>query len=701
MTEQPSPTLIPEPDYVGIVSQTLGLGAPQVRTVFELTAEGATVPFIARYRKERTGGLDESQIRDVLELRTKEESLHAAKRTAVAGIEEQGKFTPELLRSIVGAKTLKEVEEIYKPYRLKRKTKAMIAIEKGFQPVADSLKRNALSIPPELLAAYPREEIVEGAVEIVAAEISADARVRRELIGLVERSGTVASKVRSEKMLEKLGPKELEQVPKFEIYSAFSVRVAKIKPYQILALGRGENLGILSVKIEKDEEHLDAVRERYRALLGVRAPFVPELEDAFKAGFGALFESVENEIRSTLKEIGEDDAVKTFQSNLRALLMTKPEYGKTVLAVDPGYRAGCKTAVIDALGNPLEFRKIYLHERENALRVLGELFSRYEIGAVAVGNGTACEEACALVAEKFSGDVFVVNESGASVYSASPVAAEEFPDLDPLDRGTVSIGRRYIDPLSELVKIPVGSIGVGMYQHDVSEKKLGEKLGYVVEDVVNEVGINVNNASVHVLSHISGIDKREAKKIYHHRPYRSRQDLRKVLSEKAYQLAAGFLRVPESAEILDRTDVHPDQYPLAKFVVEKGVRPEDFGKYEGELRALYPDATRGTVEFVLGALREAGREKRTSSAHSKARTKAAGEPKEGDVLEGVVRNVVAFGAFVDVGLKNDGLVHISQLADRYVAHPMEVVSVGDRVRVKILSLDKATGKIQLSMKEAG
>lgn len=326
MTEQASPTLLPALNLVALLSSALGLKAFQVETVLELTAEGATVPFIARYRKERTGELDETQIRDVLELKTKEENLQSAKQTAITGIEEQGKLTAELLKSITGAKTLKEVEEIYKPYKLKKKTKAMLAIEKGFQPVADSIKTNALSIPAELLAEYPKEEIVEGAIEIIGAEISANAELRRELIGLQDYSGTVASKTKSEKMLEKLNAKDREQVPKFDIYSAFSVRVSKIKPYQILALNRGENLGILTVKIEKDDAHLDAVRERYKALLKLRGTFIDELEEGFKTGFSALFESVENEIRATLKEIGEDDSIRTFQSNLKALLLTKPEY---------------------------------------------------------------------------------------------------------------------------------------------------------------------------------------------------------------------------------------------------------------------------------------------------------------------------------------------------------------------------------------
>ena len=293
-----------------------------------------------------------------------------------------------------------------------------------------------------------------------------------------------------------------------------------------------------------------------------------------------------------------------------------------------------------------------------------------------------------------------MNESGASVYSASPIAQEEFPDLDSLDRGTVSIGRRYIDPLSELVKVPVGSIGVGMYQHDIAEKKLTEKLGYVVEDVVNEVGINVNNASIYVLGHISGIDKREAKKIYNHRPYKSRSALQKVLSEKAYALAIGFLRVPESAEPLDNTDIHPDQYPLAKYIIENGVNEGNFSDHARAMIALYPDTNRDTLKFILSAYAQIGIEKRVSSTHTKAKKKVTMEEvKEGDIFDGVVRNVVAFGAFVDIGLKNDGLVHVSQMANRFVSNPSDIVSVGDHVKVRVTGIDTKTGKIQLSMKD--
>ena len=694
-----TPTILPTPNYTEIISKALDYRENQISVILELTAEGATVPFIARYRKERTGNLDESDIRAIIELQTKEENLHKAKQTAVNGIEELGKMTQELMANIIAAKTLKEVEELYKPYKSKKKTKAMIAIEKGFQIVADAIKKNSLFIPENLLAEFSQEEIIEGAEEIIGAEVSANASLRHSLIAELKKSGDISASKKSDKMLEKLNQKDTEQIPKFALYFEFICRINRIKPYQILALNRGENLGILNVKLEKDEMIFASIRAVYRNYLELSSAFIEELEAGFKLGYEALWSSVENEIRGELSELGEDDSIKTFQTNLQALLMTRPEYGKTILAIDPGYRAGCKMCIIDPLGNPVAFDKIFLHEMENARAKLALVFKKQTIDTVVIGNGTGCDETCTLVAELFSWDVFVVNESWASVYSASPVAQEEFPDLDSLDRGTVSIGRRYIDPLSELVKVPVGSIGVGMYQHDIAEKKLDEKLGYVVEDVVNEVGISVNNASMYVLNHISWIDKREAKKIYNHRPYKSREALKKVLSEKAYALAIGFLRVPESKESLDNTDIHPDQYPLAKYILENWVTENNFSEYETELKKLYSDANSDTVAFILRANAELGVEKRTSSTHTKAKKKVAMEDvKEGDNFDGVVRNVVAFGAFVDVGLKNDGLVHVSQMADRFVSNPNDIVSVWDRVKVKVTGIDLKTGKIQLSMK---
>ena len=695
-----TPTILPTPNYIDIISTALEYKKFQVEIVLELTAEWATVPFIARYRKERTGNLDENNIRDIIELNTKEENLHKAKQTAINGIEELGKMTPELMANIIAAKTLKEVEEIYKPYKSKKKTKAMIAIEKGFQVVADAIKKNKVEIPENLLVEYPREEIIEGAMEIIGAEVSANAILRHTLIAELHKIGDISSNKKSDKMLEKLNTKDTDQIPKFALYFEFSSRINRIKPYQILALNRGENLGILNIKIEKDDDIFEMIKDTYRSILWIHISFIIELESGFKIGYDALFSSVENELRGELSELGEDDSIKTFQVNLQALLMTKPEYGKTILAIDPGYRAGCKMCIIDTLGNPILFDKMFLHEEEKSRSQLTNIFKKYAIDSVVIGNGTGCDETSLIVSELFTGDIFIVNESWASVYSASPIAQEEFPDLDSLDRGTVSIGRRYIDPLSELVKIPVGSIGVGMYQHDIAEKKLSEKLGYVVEDVVNEVGINVNNTSIYVLQHISGIDKREAKKIYNHRPYKSRLALQKVLSEKAYELAIGFLRVPESSEPLDNTDIHPDQYPLARYILENQVTQDNFVDHARNMIQIYPDTNRDTLSFILNSYTHISIEKRINSTHTKAKKQIAMENiKEWDIFDGMVRNVVAFGAFVDIGLKNDGLVHVSQMANRFVSNPSEIVSVGDKIKVKITAIDLKTGKIQLSMKD--
>ena len=700
--------MLQEPIYNETVASELNFGVEQVSVVLELIAEWATVPFIARYRKEKTGNLDEDQIRSIVDTQKKQENLFSAKQTAINGITELGKMTDELMQNILNAKTLKEVEEIYKPYKSKKKTKAMIAIEKGFQVIADLIKKN-ISIEEvknhddfqKLLNEYPQEEILEGSHFIIAAEVTANADLRDDLRETLQKYCSIISKTKTEKSLEKLNDKDKAQIPKFDIYSDFSCPIFRLKPYQVLALNRWESLGILNIKIDKTDKTFEGLRIHYARLLKVRLPFSEELESAFAEGYTALFKSVETEVRWLLNELWEDDAITSFQSNLEKLLMTKPEYGKSILAIDPGFASGCKIAVLDNLGSPLEFDKIYLHKKQSAKALLQLWIKKYSIEVVIIGNGTGCNESVDIVQEIFDGEIFIVNESGASVYSASKVAQEEFPDLDSLDRGTVSIGRRFIDPLSELVKVPVGSIGVGMYQHDMPVKKLEEKLGYVVEDVVNQIGINVNTASIHVLNHVSGIDKRAAKKIYNHRPYASRAELKKQLSDKVYEQAIGFLRVPESTEVLDNTDIHPEQYELARFVIENNISVSDFSQNKEKLQELYADVTEWTIEFILESHANIGHDPRVNSTHQKAGQKIDIKTiKEWDIFDGVVRNVVAFGAFVDIGLKNDGLVHISQLVDRYISDPKEVVEVGQKVRVKLLSVDEKSGKIQLSMKDA-
>jgi len=706
--------MLREPNYVGEISQNLDLKQESVEVVLELIFEGATVPFIARYRKEKTGWLDENQIRDIIDTQKKIENLFKAKQTAINGIEELGAMTPELMDNILKAKTLKEVEDIYKPYKSKKKTKAMLAIEKWFQVVADEIKKNVGNEDlrswweqneniRSLLDEYSQEEILEWSVHIISAEISANADLRADLIDTLEQHGTISSKHKSEKMLEKLNDKDKGQIQKFEIYKEFSGRLQYLKPYQVLALNRGEKFWILSVKIDKTERTFEGIMMHYARLLWIRTPFIEILLEAFTDGYNTLFKSVENEVRGMLSELWEDDAIDTFKTNLGQLLMTKPEYGKTILAIDPWFHAGCKMTVLDTGWNPVLFDKIFLRSPDQALLKLKNILSSHPIDTIVVGNGTGVNETVELLQEITKLEIFIVNESWASVYSASKVAQEEFPDLDSLDRGTVSIWRRYIDPLSELVKIPVGSIGVGMYQHDIPEKKLEEKLGFVVEDTVNEVGINVNTASSYVLNHISGINKTAAKKIYNHRPYSSRAQLKKQLSDKVYEQAAWFLRVPESSEELDNTDIHPEQYGLAKYIASAGISSSDISNFfrnnESKLIGLYSDVTEDTVSFILESLESAGAEKRVNSTHKLATVRGAVAHKEGDIVEWVVRNVVAFGAFVDIGMKNDGLVHVSQIADRFISDPKEEVEVGQTVRVKITGIDEGSGKVQLSMKE--
>ncbi len=704
-----SSSLIAEPNFIGAVSSELNLKDFQTKTVLDLVAEGATTPFIARYRKEATGDLDENVIRDIVSLREKQEKIWKLKNTAINTIDEMGKLTPELLENIIKAVTLKEVEEIYKPYKSKKKTKAMIAIEKGFQVIADYIKGNNIvgnadlhSLPEfqELLKNNSETEIIDGSKEIIAAEIVADADIREYLREYLQKKALVVSKIKWEKVIAKLPENIRKDVHKFDIYSDFSITISRIKPYQTLALNRWKNLKILSVKLTAEKLEEDFVGNFDNDM---KTEIGKIYLSAITMWYKTLYKSVENEVMWELSELGEDDAILTFQTNLSSLLMTKPEYGKKVLVFDPAYRTGCKIVILDEGANPIEFSKIFLHQEKDAIMKIVTLIKKHKVEAVVIWNGTGSNETVELV-QKIVGimwlssllnSIYIVNESGASVYSASKIAQEEFKELDLTDRGTISIGRRFIDPLSELVKVPVGSIWVGMYQHDMPEKKLEEKLWYVVEDTVNEVGINVNTSSIYVLQHVSWINKTAAKKIYKNRPYKNRTELKKVLSAKIYEQAVGFLRIPESSEELDNTDIHPDQYTFAKSIIENNI------SFIGEVSSdIKWDFTQTTLDFIIEAYSNIWKDPRVNSAHKKATKKVEmDDVSEGSILEGTVRNVVAFWAFVDIGLKNDGLVHISQLADQFVSDPNEIVAVWDKVKVKITGIDKEKWKIQLSMKE--
>ncbi len=721
--ETPERILLDVPNYIEIISKELWHNGSGIKIVLNLIKEWATVPFIARYKKELTWGLWEDEIRDILDMEKKQINLFKAKNTALNWIDDLGKLTPELKENIIKAKTLKEVEEIYKPYKSKKKTKAMLALENGFWVIAEMIKKNQKKEEIEKSAEFIElltkkvvdlkgketdsnsETISEWAKEIIASEVNQNAELRESMRKYLLINWTLISKVKTEKALEKLNEKTKWEMYKFDLYKEFAWIISKIKSYQILALNRWENLGILSVKIEKSEELLEKAERKYFKMLDENKNFTENelLKEAFKSGFDTLFKSVENEVRGILADNSEDEAIEVFRKNLKALLLTKPEYNKNILAIDPGYKAGCKMAVLNKLGNPVFFDKYFLFNLEASKQKLKAILTKLPIDTIVIWNWTWSNESVELIQSLTEKEIYIVNESGASVYSASKIAKEEFPDLDPLDRGTVSIARRYIDPLSELVKVPVESIWVGMYQHDMPVKKLEEKLGFVVEDSVNEVGINVNTTSVYVLAHISWIDKRLAKKIYKNRPYTSREELKKDLNDKAFEQAIGFLRIPESENELDNTDIHPLQYPLANYILENfkwGLVSEFFAENKEKITELYPEATTDTINFILDSYDDLWKEKRVNSTHQKAKTPITIDSLQiWDILQWVIRNVLAFWAFVDIWLKNDWLVHISHIADQYVKDPNDVVEVGQKVKVKILSIDEEKGKVQLSMKE--
>jgi uncharacterized protein len=688
--------LIEEPNYLVEISKSLGLGLSALSAVLDLTLDGATVPFIARYRKEMTGNLDEDVIRLVLDLRSSLEKLFSAKRSALNSILEQGKLCDDLALAIISCKVLKEVEDIYEPYKRKKKTKADVAIEKGFGPIADLIiVQSDIVIPAGLLVSYTRDEIIRGACDIASQVIVDDVSYKKYVRHYFSSYGVVESDFVKKDKIDALAEKSRVQVHKFEIYDGFVGDVHKLKEYQVLALNRGEDLGLTKVKLAGDDGCFDGLCSEI-----IEKNFnVEPLKSCVKSAYKKIFTSIEKEIRKELTEKSHVKAVEAFQLNLYKLLMTKPQYGKNVLAIDPAFRTGCKICVLDKLGNPSNFDKVYLHNDREMISKIKDIISKFSIDVVVIGNGTGSNETFDLLTGTFEGMPFViVNESGASVYSASPTAKKEFPNLDLTDRGTISIGRRFIDPLSELVKVPVESIGVGMYQHDIYEKLLKEKLEITIGDVVNEVGIQVNTASPFVLKFISGLTAKSAEKIAVNAPYKSRKGLKKVLSAKAYEQAVGFLRVQDSKEILDNTSIHPEQYDVAKYIFENNII--SFTSNENKLKDIYSGIDIHTFNFIVESKKLIGQDLRKFDAALKIKkTISMDDVKDDDILDGVVRNIMQFGAFVDVGLKNDGLVHISELANKFVSDPNEIVSVGQAVRVKVLSIHKVTSKIQLSLKQ--
>jgi uncharacterized protein len=693
MTQTVEKKLIEEPKYIEEISTILNLSLTQIKNILLLREEGATVPFIARYRKEMTQNLDEDEIRLILSTKQSLENLYKTKKTILNAIDAQDKLTAELHSLIFSTSTLKELEDIYAPFKRAKKTKADLAREKGFEVIATMIKhQEKILIPATLSSKYSQEEILEGAKNIVSQDIVDDVKYKDLLRNYFNDFGEIESKHTTAKKLEELPEPTKKQLHKFDLYKTFSSEVVRIKEYQVLALNRGEDLGILSINLSKD---LNALKRLKKKVIKLEINFTL-LEECVEIAYKKLFKSIETEIRNEITQRAHVKAIESFSDNLYKLLMTKPQYGKKVLAIDPGFRTGCKIAILDEQGKPIHFDKIFTHQENNAKQIIKNLLGKYTIDIIVIGNGTGSNETYDLLSEVTELPFVIVNESGASVYSASEVAKKEFPELDLTDRGTISIGRRFIDPLSELVKVPVESIGVGMYQHDINQKQLREELEITISKVVNKVGINVNTASVFVLKFISGLTQKSAQKLVDNVPYKSRKEIKKILTPKSYEQAIGFLRVNDSKEELDKTAIHPEQYEITKHIIENKIE-----KYSDSLKEIYGRIEIHTFEFIKQSLTLTGQDLRIYDAVLKIKkTHTLDDLQVDDVIEGVVRNIMQFGVFVDIGVKNDGLVHISELADKFVKDPNEIVSIGQEVKVKILSIHKEKGKINLSMKGA-
>ena len=692
-------------NYAAIIAKRLELNTRGVEKTIELLEQGATVPFIARYRKEATGSLTEVQIAAIRDLLLKLKELDKRREAVCASIEEQGKMTDELRRSLEAAETLTDLEDLYLPYRPKRRTRATIAIEKGFEPVADGIASGRWDEGWS-------DEALQGARDILAERISEDSRVRNRVRAEFKRRATIASQLAR-------GVKEDdERVAKFENWIDWKEPIGKAPSHRILALFRGEEAGVLSVRVrpEHGERSLEGGVPRVENRKAQQ-----QIDLAAQDSYKRLIEpSIENEFRNRLKEKADREAIRVFAENLRQLLLAAPMGQKRTLAIDPGFRTGCKVVCLDAQGQLLHNETIYpftsVREERAAVNKLEALVEAFHIEAIAIGNGTAGRETEEVVQRcRFNRKVVAVSvsEAGASVYSASDVARREFPDYDITVRGAVSIGRRLMDPLSELVKIDPKSIGVGQYQHDVDQKLLAAALGQTVESCVNSVGVELNTASRELLSYVSGIGPALADKIVQHRnrqgAFASREALREVkgLGDKAYEQCAGFLRVRESSNPLDRSAVHPERYALVeRMAASVGATVEQL-MADRELRAkIRPDdfATDDcglpTLHDIMKELEKPGRDPRARFEvfeFDKNVTRIE-DVKEGMVLPGIVTNITAFGAFVDIGVHQDGLIHVSQMANRRVADPNEVVHLHQHLQVKVLEVDLRRRRISLTLK---
>lgn len=703
-------------DYSSIVAQKLSLSTTQVKNTLKLLNEGATIPFISRYRKEMTGSLDEVVIAEIKLQADRLEEMDNRRETILSTIEEQGKLTEELKQQILNAQTMSELEDIYLPYKPKRKTRGVMAVEKGLQPLADFiLKQSNADIYSEA-EKYLNEQVsntdeaLQGARDIIAELVNEDQVARARIRRLFENKAVIFSKM--------VKGKETEG-EKYRDYFEFSEPLNKCVSHRILAMRRGEDEGFLKLSIEPPEEEAIEILEKIfiRAKNDSAGQVKLAISDSYKRLLGP---SIETEFRAISKEKADTEAIRVFTENLRQLLLAPPLGQKTILGIDPGYRTGCKVVCIDAQGNLLHNETIYPHppqsETAMAAKKILSLVNAFKTEAIAIGNGTASRETERFVKNiRFDRDVqvFVVNESGASVYSASKVAREEFPEYDVTVRGAVSIARRLADPLAELVKIDPKSIGVGQYQHDVDQGKLKESLDRVVESCVNMVGVNLNTASKHLLTYVSGLGPQLAQNIVDFRKergaFKSRSQLKKVprLGDKAFEQSAGFLRIAGGENLLDNSAVHPESYEVVeKMAKDLGVSLDELVSKK-ELQSKidlkrYVSETVGipTLNDILKELAKPGRDPRSKIEvfeFSKDVHKIE-DLKPGMVLPGIVTNITNFGAFVDVGVKQDGLVHISQMADRYVADPNEVVKLNQHVQVRVLEVDPSRKRIQLSLK---
>lgn len=697
-----------------IISKELGFAAQKVKNVIELLDGGATIPFIARYRKEATGSMDEVAIGNIKDLYEKLKAILQRKETIIATIEEQGKLTPELKQRIDNCFDAVELEDIYLPYRPKRRTRATIAKERGLEPLADiiwnqqynDVKGKARSF---ICTDVPTvDDAIAGACDIIAERVSEDEKARATVRRLFARNGVLVSKV--------VKGKEGDGI-KYSDYYEWQESVARISSHRMLAILRGEDEGFLRMSITIDGE--EATDRLCRLFVKRFSPSREYMEAAVADGYKRLLApSIENETRGNAKQRADDEAIAVFAENLRQLLMSSPLGQKRVLAIDPGFRTGCKVVVLDSQGNLVRHTVIYPHppqnDREDAARIITSLVKDYAIEAFAIGNGTAGRETEDFVRSLgLAADVFSVNEDGASVYSASPVAREEFPDEDVTVRGAVSIGRRLIDPLSELVKIEPRSIGVGQYQHSVDQGKLKQRLDVVVESCVNKVGVNVNTATKQILTHISGLGPVLAENIVKYRAtngdFRTRKELLNVprLGNKAFEQAAGFLRVVGGDNPLDSTAVHPESYNIViKMAKDCGVSLEQFIA-DGELRKKvelqrYVTDKVGlpTLTDIMDALNKRGLDPREQAKvfSFDPNVHEIEDLHVGMLLPGLVSNITAFGAFVNIGVHQDGLVHISQLADKFVSSPGDVVKLGQQVMVRVVEVDLKRRRISLSMK---